>query len=286
MGKVDGMKYLVLGAGGMAGHIICQYLTECGQSVEGVARRELDFCKTHVMDVTCFDKLKDLIEHGGYDIVINCVGILNRTAEENIDLAVLINSYLPHFLVRVTKDIPTRVFHISTDCVFSGKTGGYSELSTPDGESYYARTKALGEIRDDKNLTFRTSIIGPDINSKGIGLFHWFMHQECAISGYEKSIWTGVTTLTLAKALYRASFTGITGLYNLVNNEVINKYELLCLFNRCMSKGLTINKVDGVAHDKSLVKTREDFDFVVPSYEEQIFEMRQWIKDHPTLYQY
>lgn len=280
------MKYLVLGAGGMAGHIITHYLIEQGEVVEGLEKRNLDYCKTYVMDVTHFDELGGLIKKNNYDVIINCIGLLNKNAEDNIDLAILLNSYLPHFLAKTTQNMKTKVIQMSTDCVFSGKRGHYTEQDKPDGETYYAKTKALGELKDNKNLTFRNSIIGPDINENGIGLFNWFMKQSGEINGFEKSIWTGVTTLTLAKAMHKASYSSLTGLYNLVNNEAINKYELVSLFNKYMNKGLKINKIDGINHDKSLYRTRNDFEFVVPSYEQQVKEMAEWISNHKELYKH
>ena len=101
---------------------------------------------------------------------------------------------------------------MSTDCVFSGKTGGYDESSLRDGETFYDRSKALGELENQKDLTFRNSIIGPDLNEEGIGLFNWFMKQTGEINGYTKAMWTGVTTLTLAKAMESAVQQGLTGL--------------------------------------------------------------------------
>lgn len=278
------MKYLILGAGGMAGHLIAYYLIEQGEEVEGLARRNLPFCKTYNMDVTQFENLKKLIDNNNYDIIINCIGLLNQNADNNIDLAILVNSYLPHYLAKITKDMKTRIFQMSTDCVFSGKRGHYVEKDLPDGGSYYDRTKALGELNDTKNLTFRNSIIGPDINENGIGLFNWFMKQSGEINGYSKSIWTGVTTLTLAKAMHEASYQKITGVYNLVNNSKISKYDLLKLFNKYSNKGLTINKIDGIEQDKSLVRTRTDFSFIVPTYEDQVKDLFEWIKKHKILY--
>lgn len=280
------MKYLVLGAGGMAGHIITNYLLEQGEVVEGIEIRNLDYCKTHVLDVTNFEQLEELVLNNDYDCIINCIGILNQAADDHKDLAILLNSYLPHFLAKITKDSKTKVIQMSTDCVFSGKRGHYTELDNPDGETYYDKTKALGEIDDNKNLTFRNSIIGPDINENGIGLFNWFMKQSGEINGFEKSLWTGVTTLTLAKAMHKASYCNLTGLYNLVNNEVTNKYELVCLFNEYMKKGLKIHKVDGIVHDKSLYRARNDFEYTVPSYEQQIKEMSEWIYNHKELYKH
>lgn len=280
------MKCLVLGAGGMAGHLISLYFLEQGAEVEGLARKELGHVKTVICDATDFVNLKRIIEDNQYDAIINCIGILNQSAEDNKSSAILLNSYLPHFLSDITRNMKTKVIQMSTDCVFSGKRGMYSENDIPDGETYYDRTKGLGELNDSKNLTFRNSIIGPDINQNGIGLFHWFMKQSGEVNGFSGSKWTGVTTLTLAKAMYAAIQEDLCGLYNLVNNEITDKYELLKLFNKYSGKDLIIHKVKGVEQDKSLYRGRNDFSFIVPSYEDQVREMFDWIDKHKNLYNY
>lgn len=279
------MKILVLGATGMAGHTIAIYLKEAGHEVTAFSRREFKFCDNIIGDIRDFDFLRKVIEQGNYDAIINAIGILNKNAEDNKALAVLLNSYLPHFLSNITKNMKTRIIHMSTDCVFSGKTGGYIETSFKDGETFYDRSKALGEIENNKDLTFRNSIIGPDINSKGIGLFNWFMKQERQVNGFTKSIWTGVTTLTLAKAMERALEENLTGLYNLVNNENISKFDLLQLFNKHMKDdAIAISPSDKVLLDKSLVNNRNDFSYTVPSYEIMVIEMKKWIENHTELY--
>lgn len=280
------MKFLVLGAGGMAGHLITIYLKEKGEDVIGLATRNLSYCNSIVMDVTDFLKLEEIILKNHFDIIINCVGILNQTAEANIDQAILINSYLPHYLEKITTNIPTRIIHMSTDCVFSGKKGSYIESDLPDGESVYDRTKALGELNDNKNLTFRNSIIGPDIKCQGIGLFNWFMKQSETITGYDKSIWNGVTTLTLAKAIHAAAYTNLSGIYHLVNNKTITKYELLLLFKKYFNPNIEIIKVDGVNQDKSLINSRLDFKYIIQDYETQVEEMYDWVMQHAEVYQH
>lgn len=279
------MKVLVLGGTGMAGHTISIYFKEAGHDVIAFSRSKVDYCKNINGDITDFDNLKKIIYDGQYGAIINAVGILNQNAEDHKSYAVLLNSYLPHFLSDTTKEMKTRVIHMSTDCVFSGKTGGYSETSFRDGESFYDRSKALGELENNKDLTFRNSIIGPDMNEKGIGLFNWFMKQEGQIIGFAKVIWTGVTTLTLAKAMEQAIKENLTGLYNLVNNETISKYELLKLFNKYMRDDqIEIIPNDNFSLDKSLVNSRTDFSFKVPSYEAMIAEMKEWIYNHKDLY--
>lgn len=281
------MKILVLGASGMAGHVISIYLKEVGHEVTAFSRKKVSYCKNLNGDVTDFALLKSIIENENYDAVINAIGILNKDAEDNKPLAVLLNSYLPHYLSQITKHRQTKVIHMSTDCVFSGKTGSYHESSIRDGETFYDRSKALGEIENNKDLTFRNSIIGPDMNIQGIGLFNWFMKQETNISGYTKAIWTGVTTITLAKAMEKALELDLSGLYNLVNNETISKYELLQLFNKHMkNSSTTILPSDSLKVNKSLINSRRDFLFEVPSYEEMIIEMKDWIENHKELYKH
>lgn len=279
------MKILILGGTGMAGHTLSIYFAEAGHDVTAFSRSNVDFCKSLVGDITDFERLTDIIHEGQYDAIINAIGILNQDAEENKSNAVLLNSYLPHFLSDRTKEMKTRIIHMSTDCVFSGKTGGYSESSLRDGETFYDRSKALGELENSKDLTFRNSIIGPDMNEKGIGLFNWFMKQKGPIHGFTKAIWTGVTTLTLAKAMEQALKENLTGLYNLVNNETISKYELLQLFNKYMKDDqVEILPADQLSLDKSLINHRKDFSFQVGSYEEMIAEMKVWIDLHKERY--
>ncbi|UTR12125.1 SDR family oxidoreductase [Evansella sp. LMS18] len=279
------MKILVLGGTGMAGHTISMYFKEGGHDITAFSRRKVEYCKNINGDINNFVNLEKIIIEGQYDAVINCIGILNQDAENNKSNAVLLNSYLPHFLSETTKDMKTKIIHMSTDCVFSGRTGSYSESSLRDGETFYDRSKAMGELENNKDLTFRNSIIGPDMNYKGIGLFNWFMKQESQINGYTKAIWSGVTTLTLAKAMEQALNENLTGLYNLVNNETISKYELLKLFNKYMKDNkIEIFPSDQLSLDKSLINNRTDFSFKVPSYETMVAEMKDWIESHKDFY--
>jgi len=279
------MKILVLGGTGMAGHTISIYFKEASHEVTAFSRSKVDYCNNINGDITDFGSLKKIIIEGQYDAIINAIGILNQDAENNKSNAVLVNSYLPHFLSDTTKYMETRIIHMSTDCVFSGNTGGYSETSLRDGETFYDRSKALGELENDKDLTFRNSIIGPDMSENGIGLFNWFMKQDSQLNGFTKAIWTGVTTLTLAKAMEKALIEKLTGLYNLVNNETISKYELLKLFNKHMKdEKIEILPSDKLSIDKSLVNNRTDFSFKVPSYEAMVAEMKVWIDNHKELY--
>jgi len=279
------IKFLVLGATGMAGHTISLYLHEQGHIVTTFSKEVFPFCPNIIGDALDDSFFITVLKHGDYDVVINCIGVLNTACDLNLARSVYLNSYLPHLIVDSLKDMKTKVMHISTDCVFSGKDGPYSEHSFRNGETFYDRTKALGEIEDSKNLTFRTSIIGPDMKENGLGLFNWFMRQSGVINAYTKAIWTGVTNLTLAKAIEEATIENLTGLYHLVNDESINKYDLLNLFEKYMgAKKVSLLPSKIVELNKSLINNRTDFTFKVPSYEQMITEMVEWIRIHEKIY--
>lgn len=279
------MKFLVFGAGGMAGHTISIYLSERGHEVVGFELKPLSYVKSISGDATDTREVRRIVREGGFDVVINAIGILNKSAEEHPATAVFLNSYFPHFLADITKDLDTFVIHMSTDCVFSGRSGNYTEDSFRDGETFYDRTKALGELEDGKNLTFRNSIVGPDINPGGIGLLNWFMKQEGTIRGYTHAMWTGMTTLQLAKMMEKAALCHATGLYNMVPDHAISKHDLLGLFNHYIRNDrLTITPYDDFVCDKALVRTRFDFPETVPDYDTMVREMADWMRDHRSLY--
>ncbi|WP_319504961.1 sugar nucleotide-binding protein [Bacteroides graminisolvens] len=279
------MKFLVLGCNGMAGHIISLYLHEKGHEVLGFDRQKSQFIPSIEGNAFDTNTIKQIIAEGKFDSIINCIGILNQFAEKNHALAAYLNSYLPHFLVERTTGTNTQVIHMSTDCVFSGKRGSYTEDDFQDGESFYDRSKALGEINDEKNLTLRNSIVGPDINPAGIGLFNWFMHQSGEINGYTKTMWTGQTTLQLAKTMEVAAVERAHGLYNTVPNYSISKHDLCSLFNKYLrNNALTIHPVDGVVADKSLKRTRFEFSYLIPDYETMVAELADWIMKHKGMY--
>ena len=279
------MKFLVLGCNGMAGHLISTYLQEQGHEVVGFARSPSLYVNTIVGDATDLCSVKSAVESQKYDTIINCIGVLNQFAENNKSRAVFLNSYLPHYLVDITKGTDSQIIQMSTDCVFSGNRGQYTEDDLKDGSTFYDRTKALGEIDDDKNITLRDSIVGPDINANGIGLFNWFMKQKDSVDGYTKVIWTGLTTLELAKVMESAALNRSSGLYNIVPDESISKCDLLRLFNKYFRNNeITINPVNKISSDKSLIRVRRGFDYRVPDYESMVAELAKWVGDHRTMY--
>ncbi|MDM1398172.1 SDR family oxidoreductase [Myroides odoratimimus] len=292
MGEVNKKKLLVIGIKGMAGHVLYNYFSKISDyDVFGLARGVVETKNIFNLDVIDVSKLRELISKHRFDIVVNCIGILNKDAEDNPSKAIWFNSYFPHFLEEITKDSKTKVIHISTDCVFSGKDlgGNYTEVSFKNGEGFYAQSKALGELNNNKDVTIRTSIIGPEINSKGIGLFHWFMSQsdELTLKGFSKAYWSGITTFELAKVIDEIIKQNIVGLIQVAATSKIDKYTLLQLFNKIYKKGIiNIEKNDSYVIDKSLKSIRKDFQYEVPSYDLMLEEQLQWIYDNEELYKH
>lgn len=278
------MNILVIGAAGMAGHVITTYLLENGHDVKTVSNKNLYNNQTTLLDVTNNEALKQYLGNNNFDVVINCVGLLVQESSANKPLAILLNSLLPHQLEKFYENTSTKIIQLSTDCVFSGNNAPYSELSWPDGKLFYDRTKALGELTNEKDLTFRMSIIGPDLHEHGTGLFNWFMAQEGQINGYTNAMWSGVTTIELAAAINKAIDQNLTGLYHLVPDQSISKYNLLTILNQVFSKNIDINKDDKPAPDKTLVRSRNDFDHTVPDMETMIKKMKEWVDNHSRLY--
>lgn len=275
------MKILVLGKDGMLGHIVFTYLTEKGYEVVGTLQKGEGIVYDAYVNQ---EELEKIIQEHKPKIIINCIGILNQVAENNHPLAVKLNSLLPHYVDELSKKYDFKFIHVSTDCVYEGNIGKYDELALPDAKSFYGRSKALGEVNNDKNLTLRTSIIGPDMNPNGIGLFQWFMNQQGEIGGYTKVIWTGVTTIELAKAFEKAIVNNLTGLHHVVNNDFISKYELLELFKDIFKKQIILNENANVISEKTLIRSDKSFDFEIPSYKQMIEEMKKWILTHNELY--
>jgi len=278
-------RLVVLGGTGMAGNVAVTYLDESGYDVYYTAVDAPDTAKSKAIDATDTFALSAWLEAVRPDVIFNCMGVLMKDSDARPDISIFLNSYIPRFLEFKYKETSTKIIHISTDCVFSGSRGGYLETDVPDGETVYDRTKALGEIINNKDLTFRMSIVGPDRNAGGVGLFNWFMSQRGNIRGFTKAMWTGVTTIELARAVDAAVRQDLTGLYHLVPEKPISKYDLLVLFRDVFGRSdIDIEPFDDYFVDKTLINTRKDFDFEVRDYRRQVIDMRDWVERHSELY--
>lgn len=286
----DKKKLLILGAAGMAGHAVYIYLKETGKyEIATVCHSGKIEAESYELDVYDTGRLAQIIEQEKPDVVINCIGILIRGSKSNPSNAIYINAYFPHKLSETTRSISpdSKVIHISTDCVFSGKEGGYKDSDIKNALDTYGMTKNLGELINDRDLTLRTSIIGPELKKNGEGLMHWIFSQKAAgeISGYKKSIWGGITTLELAKVIDSCIESNLTGLYQISNNTSISKYELVSLIVKEFDLPIKVNAVEGVVCNKSIVNTeRQDFSFSVSSYDRMIKDIHEFMDVHKELY--
>lgn len=268
------MKILVLGCTGVVGHAVALYFKEAGHEV---------FDK---YDETIYDKeaLMKAINDVKPDAIINCTAIVNQAAEEDKAGAAYLNAYLPHLLETLTAGTNTVVVHRSTDCIFSGAKGQYVLEDWPDAKSFYARTKAVGELNNDKDITIRVSLIGPAQDENDGSLLNWFLNQKGEVKGFVNAIWTGLTTLEYAKTIESLLNQKAHGVFQAAPKSAISKYELISIFEKYFPGGRTIVRVENNRVDKSLVPFWGSYDIDIKDYEEQVVEMRKWIEKHPGLY--
>ena len=264
------MRVTVLGAGGMAGHMVTKYLKQQGHSVQSITRQDLD--------VENYNQLTEFFDTLDTDFVVNCIGLLVKPCEKRPDLAALINSWLPHYIEHRLSNTNTRLIHLSTDCVFNGARGDYVETDMHTEMNTYGRSKSLGEVNNTKDITFRMSIIGPEIKN-GTGLLHWTVNNQLAqLPGWTNAWWNGITTLELARCInLYINNPSISGIYHLVNNNRINKYDLLCKINRVYQLNKTIVPTVGPKNiDKVLIDTRKEFNFNIADYDRQLTELKDF----------
>jgi len=272
------MRVLVIGANGMAGHVIVKYLKNQGNTVVTVARNNADY----LIDIENTESVKLLFSNieKDFDFVVNCIGLLVKDSVDRPDRAAIVNSWFPHYLEHVYKNTYTKVIHLSTDCVFDGKKGNYIENDIHTEMNAYGSSKSLGEINNTKDITFRMSIIGPEIKSNGTGLFNWiYTSEEQTLQGWENAWWNGITTLQLAKCIdLYINNPVISGIYHLVNNDnTINKYELLQKINIIYSLKKDVVKTVGLKSiNKILIDTRQEIDFNIPNYDIMLLEMKEF----------
>ena len=279
-------KVLILGSSGLIGHQVYNYLKDNSDFVLSNISytRKLDN-ETILLDARKEQYFFDQIRHIQPNYIVNCIGLLISEAKQDPKSAMFLNAHLPHKLAKLANNINAKLIHMSTDCVFSGnKQSPYLETDEKDGSDTYAKTKSLGEIDSKNHLTIRTSVIGPEIINGSGELFHWFMNQSGVIEGFTKAIWSGVTTIELAKAIKWFINNNTIGLYQLTNGIPIKKYDLLHLFKKYTNKNIEIAKIDGIFTNKSFVDTRQEINYQLPTYDEMIRDMVSLIKNNRILY--
>jgi len=258
------IRILVLGHRGMAGHMVYDYLSNKSE-FEVISADELLGSQFDLLNHS--NMLEETLKVNPVDYIINCIGLLKKSCNEDPINAIRINSLFPHQLVKIADEIGAHVIHLSTDCYMDNDV--------------YGRSKRAGEIDYFSHLTIRTSIIGPELKRDGEGLFEWFMRQDGEINGYTNVIWDGITTLELAKFIYFYIITDdkIYRIKNLRSAQKISKYNLLELIKQIYKKPIHINRFNSIKEDKT---ANNDFmEYTIPPYEQMIKELFKYsINNH------
>lgn len=261
------IKILVLGATGMLGNAVLRLFAQsAGYEVVGSARSwsalrllpaDLSDRVICGVDVEHIDSLISLFSKVQPAVVINCIGLVKQLAEADDPLAAIpINSLLPHRLARLCGVAGARLVHMSTDCVFSGAKGMYTEADMSDAKDLYGRSKYLGEVDYQHAITLRTSIIGHELNG-GHSLVGWFLAQQGSIKGFRRAIFSGLPTVELAKVIrdHVIPHPELHGVHH-VSADPINKFDLLTLISNVYGKKIDIATDDNFIIDRSLDSTR------------------------------
>jgi len=226
------------------------------------------------VDVMDFDRLNGILKELRPDFIVNCVGIVKQRQEAQMAIpSITINSLLPHKLAAFAGAWGGRVIHPSTDCVFDGKRGGYTESDDSSAEDLYGKSKFLGELHCDNGLTLRTSIIGRELVEHR-SLLDWFlMQQGKTVRGFRRVIYSGVTTNELAEVatMVIQKFPKLHGLFQVVS-EPISKHELLCLLRDAYKLEVNIVPEDREVSDRSMKgdKFREATGYASPPWTELV----------------
>ena len=283
------MRILILGGDGMLGHQLLEHLAP-EHEIRVTLRRPLD---SHASS----GRFHPQNAYGGIELrspdsplpilaafrpaaVINSAGIVKRRPDAEDAVANLeINALLPHRLALLCKPIGARLVQMSTDCVFSGRKGNYKETDSSDAEDLYGRTKYLGEVHAANCITLRTSIIGRELARK-IGLLEWFLAQTGGVRGFRKAIFSGFTTIEMARIIEMllTRFPTAAGLYH-VSSAPISKFDLLGLLKDRLGLAVDIAPYDDFVCDRSLdsARFRKEFGYEPPDWPTMVNELAQQI---------
>ena len=279
------MKILTLGSTGMLGHTIIRKLSSDFEVIGTVRQKKLsdkflanfsniDFiASTSVED---FSDLKEKIKKTKPDVIINCIGIIKQLeAAKNPIMSIEVNSLFPHKLAEFTNKEDIKLIHFSTDCVFSGKKGGYTMQDIPDPVDLYGKTKLLGELSGKGCLTIRSSIIGRELYSRN-GFVEWFLSNKGKkVRGYSKAIYSGFTTIEMCNIIKNIikNNLNLEGVYQIAS-QPISKYQLLIIIKKALGLDIDVESYDGVVCDRSLdgKEFEQTTNYKSPSWDEMIKE--------------
>lgn len=280
---------LVLGAAGMLGHKLVQKLSSRHEVVGTVRTPSLstsveqilgDFPIITSVDAGQWQTMERAIQRVKPAVVLNCIGIVKQLKEAKNPLgAIEINALLPHRLAWLAKRSGFRLIHFSTDCVFSGFKGNYTEDDVPDPQDLYGRTKHLGEVAEEGCLTIRSSIVGHEL-TRHVGLLDWFTEQAKVgrATGFAGALYSGLSTSAMADVVESCirDWSHMSGVWH-ISSHPISKYDLLCLVNEIYGLGIRIERDAEFVCDRSLnsARFRAHTGWMPPSWLDMVRDMHQ-----------
>ena len=287
------MKILILGADGMIGHKIAQTLINHRHDIILNSRSRSAFLKKTFPNaqVIGFDlsliKIKELLSNLNPELIINAVGITIRRGAQFDQTTNYINSILPHEIDLWCQENKKKLIHFSTDCVFSGKTGNYSDNDLPDAEDSYGKSKGLGEVSSSNTLTIRTSMIGRELFNK-TELLEWVIsNKNKKVSGFDMAIYSGVTTLWMSKTVFNIinQFPNLNGIWN-ISSKPISKLNLVKKINHHFKLNIDINKDSSFCSNKSLNSSRffSETKYEIPNWDDMLSELFIDSNENANLY--
>ncbi len=285
------MRVLILGGSGMLGHQLLKQLSkthEARVTLRGDLSEYLVFGLFNAknsysgIELGSTELLAEVMKDFRPEVIVNAAGFVKQKAESKDSIPSLeINSLLPHRLALLCEQTSSRLIHMSTDGVFSGKKGGYRESDPSDAEDLYGKSKFLGEVHEPHCLTLRTSIIGRELRHK-TGLLEWFLSQKGKIKGFRRAIYSGFTTIVMARFIERiiSRHARLSGLWH-VASEPISKYDLLCMLKDKLGRQDVEIEPDGThVCDRSLDATRflKETNYKPPAWSTMLDELAERIR--------
>ncbi len=267
------MRVTVFGAKGMLGYAVSEYFEKEGFDVVKVSRSDFDIAKEP------HSKVANFIANS--DFAVNCAGVIKpRISAMTIEDVLTVNSLFPKNYARICNENGVKSFHVTTDCVYTGKRGNYTEKDLFDADDLYGLSKAGGDFAE--TMVLRTSIIGEELNENR-SLLEWAKGQKGKeVFGFTNHEWNGVTTLQFAKIIKKIIDKDYykQKLYHIFSPDFVTKFELLNIFNRVYDLQLTVNKKEAetaidrrLASDYDLCESISDL-----TIEKQVEEMKEFFK--------
>ena len=275
------MKILILGSSGILSRTLQLYLSKKNLYFLTISREKNNNRNVNLKNISNFKNLEQLILKIRPTHIINCIGITKfNNTYKNKKLTVLLNTKMPIYLAELCKLNKIYLLHISTDCVFSGKKGNYSDNSYKDSKDLYGLSKNKGEVKNKFTATIRTSFIGPELNTKK-SLLSWFLNEKKFVKGYSKAFFSGITSLELCKIIYNYFIKK-----NILQNKIINigsrrisKFTLLTKIRKIFKKNINIVRYQDFIIDRSLdsKKFRKLTSYKVVKWDKMLSELKKFM---------